>query len=291
MENRFIPSANGPPETSEKAQWFIFKGHSMFVMEEGGRVTVPCVRDPGELGLHILRQRYLGILDGLPCFCAEAAGDVNGLPGMALRGLRYLYGRLDDISHGVALRAIHMIEWDRTVRYCSQCGAETFDKTGMHAKECSRCGFISFPRISPAVIVLVEREGKALLARGTRFTEVIYSVLAGFVDPGESLEDTVRREIEEEVGIRVKDIRYFGSQPWPFPDSLMIGFTAQYESGEINVDKTEIVDAGWFEPDHLPEIPGPISIARKLIDWFVEKRLPSSKTGGPRMEKKYGVDE
>jgi NAD+ diphosphatase len=105
----------------------------------------------------------------------------------------------------------------------------------------------------------------------------MYSVLAGFVEPGESLEEAVAREVKEEVGIDVKDIKYFGSQPWPFPHSLMIGFTATYAGGEISLDDSEIEDADWFRADHLPQIPGKISIARKLIDWFVEKQEKLSK--------------
>jgi NAD+ diphosphatase len=130
-----------------------------------------------------------------------------------------------------------------------------------------------FPRISPAVIVLVEHEDMILLARANRFQGELYSVLAGFVEPGETLEEAVRREIKEEVGIDVKDIHYFGSQPWPFPDSLMIAFTASYAGGDIKVDGDEITTAGWFKAGNLPEIPGSISIARKLIDWYVAKQM------------------
>ncbi len=128
-----------------------------------------------------------------------------------------------------------------------------------------------FPKISPAVIVAVEKAGTILLARASRFAENLYSVLAGFAEPGESLEDTVRREIKEEVGIEVDNIRYFGSQPWPYPDSLMIGFTASWSSGEITVDNDEITEARWFTVEDLPLIPDRISIARSLIDSFIKK--------------------
>jgi NAD+ diphosphatase len=167
---------------------------------------------------------------------------------------------------------------------------ETIRSRGMIAKECPCCELLIFPRISPAVIVLVERENRVLLARVKRFTSELYSVLAGFVEPGETLEEAVQREIEEEVGIRVKNIRYFGSQPWPFPDSLMIGFTAEYDSGEIEIDETEIVDAGWFDPEKLPTIPGKISIARELIDWFVEARS-IEKGIAPQKERSYNPNE
>jgi NAD+ diphosphatase len=129
--------------------------------------------------------------------------------------------------------------------------------------------------MSPAIIVAVVRDGSVLLAHAARFPGAMYSVLAGFVEPGESLEDCVRREVKEEAGVELKNIRYFGSQPWPFPNSLMIGFTAEYAGGEVTMDMKEIVDAQWFTADHLPTIPDKISIARKLIDWFVEQYPPS----------------
>ena len=150
---------------------------------------------------------------------------------------------------------------------------------------------IAFPRISPAVIVLVEKDGQVLLARAQRFTADFYSVLAGFVEPGETLEETVHREIEEEVGIKVRNVRYFGSQPWPFPDSLMIGFTAAYLSGEIRIDKTEIIEAGWFDPEKLPTIPGKSSIARQLIDWFIETRVQEKTLVETYAERSYDPGE
>jgi len=242
----------------------------MIVREQGEKKSVPLITNPAALGIQPGREWYLGTLEGRNCYCAEIAENTSVPERMVSYGLRDLYEHLEKSHHKVAMKASHMIEWDRTTRYCSRCGAETRRTMDMNAKECPGCGFLIFPRISPAVIVLIERDNRVLLARARRFTAEIYSVLAGFVEPGETLEETVRREIEEEVGIRVRNIRYFGSQPWPFPDSLMIGFTAEYECGEIRIDEEEIVDAGWFDPDNLPNIPGKISIARQLIDWFVD---------------------
>ena len=270
MNSRFVASNDAPLEKKEQAWWFLFKNHKMLVMEESGQAHAPFVADIAEMGLHVLKERYLGTLDGHGCYYGELVQE-TAPGGAAFRGLRSLHERLEEGVFGVAMRAIHLIDWDRNEQYCGRCGVETLDKKGEIAKRCPQCGHITFPRISPAVIVLVEREGKVLLARGSRFTEEMYSVLAGFVEAGESLEETVNREIEEEVGISVKNIRYFGSQPWPFPDSLMIGFIAEYAGGEIRIDGTEIMDAGWFEPGKLPLIPDRISIARRLIDWFVEK--------------------
>jgi NAD+ diphosphatase len=262
----------------------------MMITEAGEKVSVPCFTDPAELALEPVREWYLGTLAGRHCYCAEISEDAPVPEEMAFRGLRYLYGRLEESLHRIAMKALHTMEWDRTTRYCGHCGMETFRARGMVAKECPCCELLIFPRISPAIIVLVERGNRVLLARIKRFTSELYSVLAGFVELGETLEEAVEREIGEEVGIRVKNIRYFGSQPWPFPDSLMIGFTAEYESGEIRIDETEIADARWFEPEKLPTIPGKISIARELIDWFVETRA-KEKGLTPQKERRYHPNE
>jgi NAD+ diphosphatase len=290
MENRLIPSVETPPKKLEPAWWFLFMSDKMMVAEADEKISVPCFTNPAELGLEPIREWYLGTLAGRHCYCAEISETSSVPPKMAFRGLRYLYGRLEEFLHRIAMKAVHIIDWDRTTRYCGYCGMGMIRSRGMIAKECPCCELLIFPRISPAVIVLVERDNRVLLARVKRFTSELYSVLAGFVEPGETLEEAVQREIEEEVGIRVKNIRYFGSQPWPFPDSLMIGFTAEYESGEIKVDEAEIVNAGWFDPERLPIIPGKISIARKLIDWFVETRS-KEKGIAPQKERIYNPNE
>jgi len=164
---------------------------------------------------------------------------------------------------------VQIVNWDHTHQFCGQCGTPTVYRTAERARECPSCGLLSFPRVSPAIIVLVERGRQFLLARNHRFPPGRYSIIAGFVEPGETLEQAVAREIREEVGIQVSQIRYFGSQPWPFPHSLMVGFTAQYAGGEIHIDPAELEDAGWFTPDKLPDLPDRISISRRLIDWFL----------------------
>jgi len=273
MNEQLIPSGHPTSVKTEVAWWFIFSAHKLMVLEEGMSVSIPRIVDPKSLGLSSIRDRYLGTLAGHSCYCAEISEINPTPPKLGFYELRRLYGRLEESLFVTAMKALHLLEWEETARYCGRCGKEMVHTKEMNARECSNCGMVVFPRISPAVIVLVERDGQMLLARSTRFTADFYSVLAGFVEAGETLEDTVHREIEEEVGIKVKDIRYFGSQPWPFPDSLMIGFTAKYASGEIRIDKTEIAEAGWFYPENLPNIPSNISIARRLIDWFLETRL------------------
>ena len=151
-------------------------------------------------------------------------------------------------------------------RSCGHCGAATVIKDGERARECPRCGELSYPRISPAVIVRVTRGEEILLARARRFPPGFYSVLAGFVEPGETLEECVRREVREETGVELRDLSYFASQPWPFPHSLMVAFTAAHASGDIRVDASELVDAGWYGRDSLPRLPDPLTVARRLID-------------------------
>jgi NAD+ diphosphatase len=166
-------------------------------------------------------------------------------------------------------RALQLVEWDRTHQFCGRCGIVTERVPGLHARACPRCSLQAFPRLAPAVICLVERDGMALLARGPQFAADMYSCLAGFVEPGETLEEAVVREVREEVAIEIEDVHYFGSQPWPFPHSLMVGFTARWLSGTIEVDGEEITDASWFAPDRLPNLPSEMSIARVLIaDWL-----------------------
>ncbi len=183
--------------------------------------------------------------------------------------LREAWGALGEETFIEAGRAFQLMDWHRKTRFCGQCGNPMSNHETETARKCLNCGLTSYPPVSPAVIVAIEREGRLLLARSPHFPKGRYSVIAGFVEPGETLEQTVIREVREEVGIRVRDIRYFGSQPWPFPHSLMVGFTASWESGEIAVDGNEIEDAGWYAPGEFPEMPPSISISRKLIDDFV----------------------
>jgi NAD+ diphosphatase len=272
MDTLFIPSVIVPDEKKhEQAWWFVFRAQKMLVCKKQSLITIPLSISLEELGLHPVYERYLGSLKGTSCFVAYLPDEVEPPSNMEFYSLRSLFGELDNQFYGIAVKALSIINWENTHQFCSQCGSRTERRSDILARQCPKCGFTMFPRISPAVIVLVERGKKVLLARASRFKEDIYSVLAGFVEPGEGLEDTVRREIKEETGIEVKNIRYFGSQPWPFPDSLMIGFTARYAGGEIKVDNEEIIEAKWFSVDQLPNIPGKISIARALIDWFVAK--------------------
>jgi NAD+ diphosphatase len=265
---RFIADLKPPATEPKPALWFVFQNEKMMVKINEGAFRIPRTPDLKELASTLSRKQYLGSLDGHPCHAAELSGDSPVPAGFACKVLRELFGEIDEDLIWVAGRANQLVHWSRTHRYCGGCGMPTVDKTDERAKICPRCGLINYPRLSPAIIVAVIRENRLLLAHSKRFKTGFYSVLAGFVEPGETLEDCVKREVHEEVGIALKNIHYFGSQPWPFPDSLMVAFTAEYAGGEIKANESEIVDAGWFSSSKLPQVPPKISIARQLIDWF-----------------------
>jgi NAD+ diphosphatase len=215
------------------------------------------------------RTQYLGVLGEQHCFAAELTAGIEAPQGWVWQGLRGLFGALDDAQFALAGRALQIVDWDRTHQYCGACGRPTVARTSERSRECPGCGLVAYPRLAPAVMALVRRGSELLLARSPRFTKGVYSALAGFVEPGETLEQCLEREVYEEVGIRVRDVRYFASQPWPFPHSLMIAFFAEHDAGEIRIDDAEIEDARWFDIENienLPRLPARISIARRLID-------------------------
>jgi NAD+ diphosphatase len=175
---------------------------------------------------------------------------------------------------GRMLRAYHIVQWRRDSVYCGSCGARNTDAGDELARYCPACGRREYPRISPAVItIIINGEGKALLAHNKKFADGVYSLIAGFNEAGESLESTVARETMEEVNLELKDITYIASQAWPFPNSLMLGFTARHAGGEIRPDGIEIEDAQWFSRDKLPKLPGNGSVSRYLINSWIEGRL------------------
>ena len=266
----FVPAVVPLSKKTEPAWWFAFRGDKLLIELRDKAVVIPCVTHSESLNLKPIRKQYLGTLDGRPCYSAELAANVSAPEGMAFQGLRPLYGLLEENLFWLSGRAIQIMSWDQTHQYCGRCGTPTKTKPNERAKVCPQCGLINFPRISPAIIVAVLKGNQILLTRAHRFPHRLYSIIAGFVEPGETLEECVRREIKEEVGIEVENICYFGSQPWPFPNSLMVAFTTDYASGKITIDKTEVMDAGWFTANNLPPIPDKVSISRRLIDWFVE---------------------
>ncbi|MEX2443375.1 MAG: NAD(+) diphosphatase [Alkalispirochaeta sp.] len=193
--------------------------------------------------------------------------------GLEIVGRREAADLLDVDDYWHMNRAFHLADWDRRTRFCGSCASPMERSSREIAKSCPSCGATSYPQIAPAVIMAVVKDGRLLMANSRRHTGAVYSVLAGFVEAGETLEHAVSREVHEEAGILIRNIEYFSSQPWPFPNSLMIAFTAEWSSGEITAhDDEEIVDIGWFTPGEIPsQIPSSYSVARRLIEWFVSE--------------------
>jgi NAD+ diphosphatase len=268
----FIPAIHPPAGQGRPAVWFIFDKNRLLVKSENGTCSLPDSALIAASGLEPVPGLFLGVLGEHLCYAAGLRPDDAVPASCEWMDLRGLPGAIGEDLFWIAGRANHLLDWDRSHRFCGQCGHPTEDKSDERAKRCPACGLVNYPRLSPAVIVAVVKGDRILLARNKRFRGRFYSVLAGFVEPGETLEQCVQREIHEEVGLSVKNIRYFGSQPWPFPNSLMVGFVADYAGGSIVVDNSELMEAGWFAADALPNLPLKISIARRLIDWFVSTR-------------------
>lgn len=266
----FVPMTSGAEyEGGTEGKWFLVDGRGSVLIEDGDI--------PRSVGAPMVAEdvHFLGLDGSDPVWAARASDGVEPPTAAQWVNLRALYGSIPEQDWALAGRASQIVNWDRDHRFCGRCGTETRLHDSDRARVCPACELMSYPRLTPAVIVLVEREdGRALLAWGRQFPGRFYSALAGFVEPGESLEECVEREVKEEVGIDVADIAYFGSQPWPFPHSVMIGFTARHRSGEIVPQESEIVEADWYHHEELPPVPrGGMSIAGWLIeDWVTRQR-------------------
>ncbi len=268
----FISDFKSPEEIKPDSLWFLVYEQKIIMLSENGVKAIPEYKKFAEHNIASDHIQYMGTYNTIPCYAAEITA-TEGLPEcFSIHPPLSLVNEIEVDLVRLAGLSIQYINWSRNHRYCGKCGKFTENKRDERAKMCSACGQVYYPRLSPAIIVAVVKDDSLLMANSPRFPSKFYSVLAGFVEPGETLEECVKREVREEVGIDVKNIKYFGSQPWPFPDSLMIGFTAEYEGGEINADGNEISHADWFKRDEIPRIPPSISIARKLIDWFLEKK-------------------
>ncbi|MFK7932776.1 MAG: NAD(+) diphosphatase [Saprospiraceae bacterium] len=271
MENAFQKLTLPPKGTeNDRAYWFIYQKRDIVLYIWDHKMHIPRADHFPDINGKPLHQFYLGKLHDMNCYAVEIADETRLPEDFKAVNLRLLYDQLGDDIFFTAGYGYQMIHWNRTSKYCGRCGHENALQKNETAKKCPNCSLVLYPRISPAVIMSVIKDDKILLAHNARGKRGFYSVLAGFVEPGETLEDCVRREIKEEVNLEVKNIRYFGSQPWPFPDSLMIGFISEYASGEVILEEEELDDYGWFTKDNLPEIPSKISISRALIDDWIK---------------------
>jgi NAD+ diphosphatase len=262
--------------------WFVFRGEQLLVemgppdprpsddprvRQRPSWARLPLQKNHNWLGQAALRTLYLGRLQGEDCWAAELPREAPApAEGYSWEGLRALFSVLDDAHFALAGRALQLVDWDRTHQFCGRCGTPTEAKREERSRVCPKCRLSAYPRVAPATMMLVRRGDELLLGRSPHFPPGMYSALAGFVEPGESLEQCVAREVAEEVGVQVRNIRYFASQSWPFPHSLMIAFVCDWESGEIRPQEAEIEAANWFKVLQLPKLPSRISIARRLID-------------------------
>ena len=218
------------------------------------------------LGVGAAQLLPVGLYGGRYCQAAWLPASSAPPGDYAFRGLRSLFGRMDEGMLAVAGRAFQVADWARTHRFCGACGQAMSRSPGERAMKCA-CGHAAYPRISPAMMVLVRRGPSILLARNVAAPPGRFSALAGFLEPGESVEEAIHREVREEVGLEVTDLRYFASQSWPFPGQLMLAFTAEYAGGEIVPEPGEIAEARWLAPgDPLPDLPPRQTISRALID-------------------------
>jgi len=257
---QFIAAHRAPAQASDTCWCFAFVDGEMLVPDAGIEALQPVASD--DLASRAQASHYLGTLAALDCWALRLP---QAPPGWRRTPLRSVMMALDAPLGALAGRAAQVLEWDRTHRYCGVCGMPTEAQPGERARICPACRHTAYPRLSPAIMALVWRPGELLLARSPHFAPGRYSALAGFVEPGESLEDCAHREVAEEVGVAIERLRYFGSQSWPFPHSLMVAFTARWAGGEIVPQADEIEDAQWFALDALPEIPPRFSIAGHLI--------------------------
>lgn len=247
-----------------------FVKNDIILKKENNKYSLPTnseIKSPASniFYLGLLNHKPLWVMDSPSFKSTEQVGDLEIL------NVRKAFNIITADQISLIGMAFQLLNWNRTTNYCSHCGDKLTLSDIERAKICKGCRTIFYPRINPCIIVSIRKENQILLARAPRFPEHTYSVIAGFVELGETLETCVAREIKEEVGVAVKNIRYFKSQNWPFPNSLMIAFTADYLSGDINIDHHEIVDAKWFTKETLPTIPDGYTVAGQLINAFLEE--------------------
>lgn len=248
-------------KNSEKSYYFIFKNNELMLINK----KLPLIENLNELNLNIQRKIYLGEFYSKDVYGVETDSD-NG--EFEFYNLKEVYD-IDEELFLLGGRAIQIINWDKNHKYCGICGTETYVSNKERARVCPKCGFMNFTRIAPAIITAIIKDNELLMAKHSYHATDRYALIAGFIEAGETIEEAVHREVKEEVGINIKNLRYFSSQSWPFPNSLMLGFICEYESGEIEVDNKEILDAKWFKKEDIAPI-SPISIASRLIDYFKE---------------------
>lgn len=261
------------PPTHPHECWFIFQNDHLAFIKNDHDYKLPSSSQPFSHEFPLLRKHALGTINHLSCYCAEIDSLTPLANPIAVIPLRKAFEILGEDWYSAAVKAFSIINWDKNHRYCGRCGHLTQRIEAQFERVCIACGLSFFPRISPSVIVLIKKDDHLLMARSPHFPPGTYALIAGFLEAGENIEDAIHREIQEETGICVKNLHYFGSQAWPFPDSLMIAFTADYASGKLVIDPQELEIADWYRFDNLPGRPSlSMSIANKLINYFIAEQ-------------------
>jgi NAD+ diphosphatase len=267
LRGTFEPAKGGTEPAAREGHWLLVQDQGLLVSREGDGFHLPQGRPPAGLAGALGEPLWLGTWQGMPCWVAAVPKEAALPPGLTCETMIPMRGaRLPDELLSLGGMAMQGLWWESTSGFCPRCGEPTTRITGEWGKRCARCRYEHYPHLHPAVIVLVRDRGRVLLARKREWAPGRYALVAGFVDNGESLEATVAREVKEEVGVDVTDIQYVGSQNWPFPSQLMVGFVARYAGGDVAVDQDELEDARWFPADALPDRPSRHSIARFILD-------------------------
>lgn len=255
--------------TSQRIEyWMIFQKDSL-LLDHNDQVltssTISGIKD------YFLRQHHIIELEDSDIYCAELNEEVE-LPSIVKSvSFKKALGVIRHDWYGIATKAYTILRWDKLHQYCGNCGERTSHRAGTVERVCTACGHLFYPRISPSIIVLIQKDNQILMARSPHFPPGVFGLIAGFVEAGESIEEAVHREVKEETNITIKNLRYFGSQPWPFPDSLMVGFFADYESGDLIIDQDEIEEGGWYTKDNLPGRPSvSVSIGSRMINHWLD---------------------
>lgn len=268
LHGEFVPAKLGEQPAQQEGHWFIIQGNSLIVRPDVPGWCLPSGPLPAASAGRVETPLFIGTYRGVPCWAAAFPRETEVPAGFGTEDLFPVRDGLPEDLLSLAGIARQALYWESTSRCCPRCGDRTERILGEWGKKCVRCAYEHFPHLHPCVIVLVRDGERVLLTRKREWVPGRYSLVAGFVDNGESLEGAVRREVKEEVGVEVDDVRYRGSQNWPFPSQLMIGFTAQYAGGEVRVDTEELEDARWFSVNALPNLPSRLSIARFIIEHF-----------------------
>ena len=262
-----------PPSqpVADRAYWLPFIKNEMFVAQHEGQMTL-IQADNQEMQSLLKPQEvlYIGTLNGIPCMTCEVEADIVIPEAWHALSLWGLFERLDEVAYAVVGYALQLLYWRRTSRFCPVCGHVPQDEVGTWGRHCPNCGHTAYPHVTPAILALVHDGGERMLLTHKPGWGKRYSCVAGFTEPGESLEECVQREVFEELGVEVTDVQYVGNQPWPFPHQLMVGYTARYVSGTIRLEEQELDDAMWFSIDDLPDMPPPLSLAHTMIKTWVD---------------------